>query len=107
MKTVQTQLTITVPQQISSLLQIKAKNLGLSVAQLVNELVMNGVQYPQIHALEKTMQVSDAKTLLEGQNYPLHTLSKRSERRTKKALLEKEKAVDASSFFTMLRNNES
>ncbi|MEK7571481.1 MAG: hypothetical protein AAB553_04335 [Patescibacteria group bacterium] len=92
MKTIQIHLTIDVPQEFGNLLKAKADELGLSVSEFVKKILAKEVK-------EEKHTAKQVIANLEGQLYPVKTMSKRSERRLKKALEEKDKAVDASTFF--------
>ena len=87
MRTAQTQITLTLPEEIVGLLRTKANRLGVSVTQLAKKIIASEVK---------------------EEKYPTFKASKATIRAAKQAMKDYEagKAVFASDFFKRL-NNES
>ncbi|MEK7458349.1 MAG: hypothetical protein AAB612_02585 [Patescibacteria group bacterium] len=84
MNTTQIQLKISLSHQLSELLASKAARVGVPVTQLVKHLIIKEV---------------------EDVEYPTFQMSQNSEKRTRKALKQMHKAVDASDFFRQLHES--
>lgn len=84
MNTTQIQLKLSLSQQLNDLLQSKATRLGLPVTQFVKHLIVKEV---------------------EKEEYPIFQMSKRTERKARKAMKEIDKSVvvdDIHKFFREL-----
>ncbi len=81
MNTTQIQLKISLSQQLNQLLASKAARVGVPVTQLVKHLIIKEV---------------------EDVEYPTFHMSQSSENRTREAMQQIDKAVNASDFFRQL-----
>jgi len=79
----QVQIKVSVSQQLNDLLQSKAARLGVPITQLVKHLIIKDV---------------------EEEEYPTFQASERTEKRTKKALEEYDKAVTVENIPEFFKN---